>query len=122
MSWIDIPSGHPGTHYGANLNNGQGFKGFRIELYLGSADAAENDLLFEALKSVLDTEHPLDIHPEALEGKKVSRFAVYYPQPVSVAEQDTWPDVIEWAVENLGEFRDAFDPILSQTKTNDSSV
>lgn len=117
VSWMSIPSGHTGTHYSANFNRGQGFTGFRVELYLGSPDAAANEVLFDTLKLLLDAEEtPLQIEQEALDGKKASRFAVYYLAPCSITEQELWPQIIEWAVNSLGTLRGVFEPLLAQIR------
>lgn len=116
-TWMDIPSGFAGTHYSVNFNRGQGFVGFRVELYLGSPDAAANDQLFVALKAKLEAdEQPVDIQAEVLEGKKASRFAVYYPHPADVTDQDAWAQIIEWGLDNIGTLRDVVSPLLSQVQ------
>ncbi len=119
-NWMDIPSGFIGTHYGVNFNRGQGFVSFRVELYLGSADAAANEQLFVTLKGKLDAdEQPLNIRAEVLEGKKASRFAVYYPQPVSVTDQEAWPEVIGWALDSLGRLSKVIRPLLTEIQGED---
>jgi len=114
-SWIDFPAAGTGTRYRASFNLGQGYTGFRVELYLDTGEEVETRAVFDDVCAFIsgDPEQlSIEIVKEELETKRASRVAAYYPSPVRVNDTDQWPSVQEWALKNLGTLRDTFDPFL----------
>lgn len=77
------------------------------------ADPGENESWLSSLSSALEEgDHGLEVVGEDLPGRRAARLAIYYPDEVTVANTESWPDVIAWSIETLDSFRNVA-PLLA---------
>ncbi len=97
--------------YGAVFNS----RGCRVEAYLDSQKVQPADVFdwLEGQRDAIDAAVGDDVKWDRIDGKGACRIAVHFPADIRVAEEDRWPELIDWAVDAMGAMKDAFDPVIS---------
>ena len=87
----------------------------RIELYLDSPTVDPADV-FDWLhdrRSEIEATVDGELDWDRLDDRRACRIAAYFPDDVRIADEDRWPDLIDWFVDSIGRMKSAFDPIIS---------
>lgn len=106
-NYFEMTAGSAGLRWGVSYTNSPGV---RSELYLGHPDGAENDRIFERLRSrapELQEAYGGELVWDSLPGKKSCRLEV--PQLTGeVDETDRWPEFLDWMIATQERLRSAF--------------
>lgn len=119
QSWITFSSGVSGAWFAVSFGGsvGQrtqylGEKVLRSELYFGGPNSDLNTARFEtllSLKSEIENSFGKPLDFEALPDKSACRIAIYRPGVIS--DEKSWPEFMEWFLENQQKLRTAFESI-----------
>lgn len=107
VNWMTFPTGRSGVRYDLSFAYPTGATNYslRAGIYIDEGDAVYPAL--EAQRSAIEAACGLDLEWEPLEEARASRIATYL-DPADPADRARWPDYRAWAIETLGELRQAF--------------
>ena len=87
----------------------------RVEAYIDNKDPAlveeAHQRLQERAKEVEDRIGEKLVWADQKPGTRASRISLYFPHPLQVTDEGSWPEARAWAVEAMGKMRDAFNPL-----------
>lgn len=105
-NYFDMTAGSAGLRWGVSYTNSPGI---RSELYMGHADAAENERMYARLlsrRSDLESAFGGPLAWDPLPGKKGCRVEV--PQLTAVIDDtERWPEFLDWMVNTQERLRSA---------------
>lgn len=87
----------------------------RVQLDLGRFERAENKALFDALLSereAIDRNFGSELTWNRLDHRKSSR--IEFQETFDSYDEENWPAIIGWMIENLGKLHQAIDPVLKR--------
>jgi hypothetical protein len=108
-SWYSLPTGTSG----ASLESTFSLQGLAVQLYFGGSDPSLNTARFEALHAKRDQfAQALGAEPEwnAMPNRKATRVLVTSAFN-TVADEDKWPAMIDWLLEQHERFRQAIQSV-----------
>lgn len=113
VNWTTLPTGRSGIRYGASFSWPAGATGYRLRVELYMDDGAAHWSYFIERKAKLDAAFGPGLVWEGLEESKASRIAVYLDD-ADPDDRERWPQYRAWAIEQLGRFREAFQPVVQE--------
>ncbi len=90
----------------------------RIELYIDTGDAEENQRIFEELlghKSEIEQTFEESLDWQALEGRRACRIA-YHIEGAGLKDEDRWPELQDKMIDAMIRFEKAFRPWIKQLR------
>ena len=112
-NWMNFPSRLSSmlTYTAAFTRDGK----LRVEAYIDNKDPAlveeAHQRLQERAKEVEDRIGEKLVWADQKPGTRASRISLYFPHPLQVTDEGSWPEARAWAVEAMGKMRDAFNPL-----------
>ena len=110
-NWINLPTGRSGIRYGVSFSWPTGAPGYRMRVELYIAEGAVHWPYLVDRQAEIDAAFGPGLSWEALDAGKASRVAVYL-EHADPADRERWPQYQTWAIEQLGRFREVFQPIV----------
>ncbi|MFE3919527.1 DUF4268 domain-containing protein [Escherichia coli] len=109
--WLSAGSGISGISYNLIFSK----KEIRVELWIAKPSAQSNTFAFNWLyehKADIESQFGHEIVWQALPEKKSCRIT--YRKPINrIADQEKWPEMIDWLLINLTAFEKAFVPFIT---------
>ena len=112
-NWMNFPSRLSGmlTYTTAFTGDGR----LRVEAYIDNEDHTlveeAHQRLQERAKEVEDRVGEELKWADQRPSTRASRISLYFPHPLRVDDEQSWPEAQAWAVEAMGRMRDAFNPL-----------
>lgn len=117
---LDQPSDRPvGRPLRRELQLADGSNRIRVELYMD--DGTTWWPILEAHKATIEDALGADLVWEPLEESKASRVAMYF-DGVDPDDRAAWPTYRNWAIDKLGDFRAALQPIVASGVASSQST
>jgi hypothetical protein len=122
QNWMNFPAGRSDLKYAVVFGWPTGASGYqlRVELYIDSPDGELGASIFrqlEAKKAEIEAAFGEPLDWQALEDRRASRVAAYYPKPASVEDEEQWPTYRDWAIAAIGRLRDVMQPHVANLGT-----
>jgi hypothetical protein len=106
--YFDMPTGTGATVYSSTF----GRDGLRVQIYFGDADGTINRRRFEALHAKKDQfEQALGETAEWDDKPDKRAAAVYFKSSFDVKNEDQWPAMLDWLVDQHVRFRHAIEAV-----------
>lgn len=105
--WLNAGSGLSGVHYSMIFNRDEA----RVNFVLGRASKEQNKALFDKLcqaSAMLNEKFGAELSWRRMEDKKVS--IIEYAQSFDGHNRESWPEMIDWLVENIRRLERTFAP------------
>ena len=106
---MNFPSGKGGVRYGLNFAYPAGASNYSLSAYVYMDDGDSVYPALETQRSEIEATCGLALQWDPGENKQSSRIDVYL-DPADPADRARWPQYRAWAIETLGELRQAFAP------------
>lgn len=106
-SWLYAGSGLSGVMYTMIVNRDE----LRVEFALGRAHREENKQMFDTLvadREAIEHDFGASLDWRRLEHKKSS--IIGYARSIMAYDKETWPDAVEWMVDNVARLHRTFAP------------
>lgn len=110
-NWLNLPTGRTGVRYGVSFSWPTGATGYRVRVELYMDDGATWWPRLLAHQTEINTALGPELVWEPLDNSKASRIAKYL-ENADPKDLESWPRYRTWAIEALGQFRNALQPIL----------
>ena len=97
----------------------------RVEVYIDNLNLTISKATFDQLhtrKDGIENTLGAELEWDRLDAKRAARVSKYFPSTISVSDEDRWPEARKWLISELGNFRQAFDPILHEIEEPDEIV
>lgn len=121
VNWINLPTGRSGVRYGVSFSWPTGATGYRLRVELYMDDGTTWWPILEAHKATIEDALGADLVWEPLEESKASRVAMYF-DGVDPDDRAAWPTYRNWAIDKLGDFRAALQPIVASGVASSQST
>ena len=115
VNWMNFPSGRGDIRYGLVFAYPTGASNYslRAEVYIGDGESIYPAL--EAQRSAIEKACGLALQWEPSPDTRSSRIAVYL-DPADPTDRASWPEYRAWAIETLGELRQAFSEPIKELR------
>jgi hypothetical protein len=108
--WFDVPLGRAGIHLSNIANTSDGRIGVRVYISNKIADVALPKLEEERKQIEAEIGEPLQWNPSPDNLDKIILLA----RDADLYDRDKWPEYVEWLVDKVGKFKNAFGPRVKQ--------
>lgn len=106
-NWMNFPSGRSGVRYGLTFALPTGASNYSLSAHVYIDDGESLYPALEAQRPAIEAACGLALDWEPNETAKSSYVATYL-DPADPRDRANWPDYRAWAIETLGELREAF--------------
>ena len=122
-NWTKFRSSRPNLlEYRAGFYGTPDGPGLRVETYIDNRDALTNKATFDQLlarKDDIESKTGPELKWDRLDGRRGAKVSKYFSGTIGVHDEEHWPEAREWLIRELGNFRQAFDPVLHEIETPD---
>jgi hypothetical protein len=119
-SWMTLPAGRTGVSLSISFTGRRPEdKRLRVELYLdppGTSPQDNTNWIYDRLeqqRTEIDRAFGNPLQWEPLPKRRACRIAAYTPFTAGITDQERWPEMQAWALEQIGRLREAVIPALN---------